>query len=206
MNFLAHIYLSFDQPEIVLGNFFADHVKGNRIDHFPEGIRNGILLHRAIDSYTDAHPAARASSKRLHSSQGHYSRVIVDIYFDHFLARHWDRYSPVPLEQYSADFYTHLEAHYELLPEKTQYILPFIKAQNWLLSYRDFSGLDEAFAGLDRRTKGRSNMRTATRELRQDYAAFEEDFFTLFTDLITFSRSKLNEICGNSSSSPDSSL
>lgn len=206
MNFLAHIYLSFDQPEIVLGNFFADHIKGNRTEQFPEDISKGILLHRAIDSFTDAHPATRASTKRLHPTQGHYSRVIVDIYFDHFLARHWDRYSTVPLEQYSADFYAHLEAHYAVLPEKTQHILPYIVAQNWLLSYRDFKGLNQAFAGLDRRTKGRSNMGTATQELRKDYSAFEADFFTLFTDLITFSRSKLDELCGNSSSSPDSLL
>ena len=203
MNFLAHIYLSFDQEEIVLGNFFADHVRGNRFAHFPEGIQKGILLHRAIDSYTDQHPAARESSKRLHATQGHYSRVIVDIYYDHFLARHWDRYSAVPLETYCENFYAHLEANKAVLPDKTKHILPYIKAQNWLLSYREISGLNEAFEGLDRRTQGRSNMKTATRELITFYDAFETDFFALFEDLITFSRNKLEELCGDSFSSED---
>ena len=198
MNFLAHIYLSFDQKEIVLGNFFADHIKGNRISHFPTGIHQGIMLHRAIDSYTDNHPAARASSKLLHATQGHYSRVIVDIFYDHFLAVHWDQYSDIPLERYTQDFYQHLEENFELLPEKTQHILPYIKAQDWLLNYREWDGLEEAFGGLDRRTKGRSNMLMATRDLRKNYSAFEGDFFALFADLITFSQKKLEELCGDS--------
>ena len=201
MNFLAHIYLSFDQKEIVLGNFFADHVRGNRFTHFPEGIQKGILLHRAIDSYTDQHPAARSSSKRLHPTQGHYSRVVVDIYYDHFLALHWKRYSDVPLEQYCQNFYAYLEANKEVLPEKTRQILPYIRAQNWLLSYREINGLEEAFEGLDRRTLGRSNMKTATRELITYYDAFEADFFALFRDLITFSRDKLEKLCRDSFSS-----
>ena len=203
MNFLAHIYLSFDQDQIVLGNFFADHVRGNRFAHFPEGIQKGILLHRAIDTYTDQHPAARSSSKRLHPTQGHYSRVIVDIYYDHFLAKHWEKYSAIPLSEYCEKFYAHLENNMVLLPEKTKQIFPYLKEQNWLMSYREFQGLDEAFEGLDRRTKGRSNMRTATHELRTYYDAFEADFFELFEDLITFSRNKLIELCGDSLSMED---
>ena len=89
MNFLAHIYLSFGDDEITLGNFFADHIRGNKFKHFPEKIQKGIVLHREIDTYTDAHPIAKQSSRRLHANYSHYSRVIVDIFYDHFLAKNW---------------------------------------------------------------------------------------------------------------------
>ena len=87
MNYLAHIYLSNEEEEITLGNFIADGVKGKKYVQFPLGIQQGILLHRAIDSFTDAHPIVRKSTKRLHKKYGHYSGVIVDILYDHFLAK-----------------------------------------------------------------------------------------------------------------------
>ena len=105
MNFLAHIYLSFDDDMITLGNFFADHIRGNKFKHFPVQIQRGIQLHREIDTFTDSHPIAKQSSKRLHKNYSHYSRVIVDIYYDHFLAKHWSDYSEVSLKEYVENFY-----------------------------------------------------------------------------------------------------
>src|SRR5690606_39712177 len=87
MNFLAHIYLSFEDDGITIGNFIADSIRGNRYKHLPERIQQGIMLHRAIDTYTDKHPTVRQSTKRLHQNYSHYSGVIVDIFYDHFLDR-----------------------------------------------------------------------------------------------------------------------
>jgi len=89
MNFLAHIYLSFDDDEITIGNFIADSIRGNKYKHLPERVQKGIFLHREIDTYTDAHSIVRKSTKRLHKNYSHYSGIIVDIFYDHYLAKNW---------------------------------------------------------------------------------------------------------------------
>ena len=114
MNFLAHIYLSGDNDLVTIGNFIADGVKGNDYKKFPEELQTGILLHRAIDTYTDAHDTVKQSTRRLHQRYSHYSGVIVDILYDHFLAKNWDNYSNIPLAIYAERFYDSLEDHYDL--------------------------------------------------------------------------------------------
>ncbi len=197
MNFLAHIYLSFDDPEITLGNFFADHIRGNRYKHFPEKVQKGIMLHRAIDTYTDAHPIAKQSSKRLHKNYSHYSRVIVDIYYDHFLAKNWSTYSPVPLKEYVNKFYDLLEENFEILPLGTQRMMPYMITDNWLYNYSNLAGISRVLNGMDRRTKNRSQMNFAIIDLKEHYNAFEQEFTEFFKDLITFSRQKFIQICEN---------
>ena len=190
MNFLAHIYLSFDDPEITLGNFFADHVKGNKFKHFPDRIQKGILLHREIDTFTDSHPIAKQSSRRLHKNYSHYSRVIVDIFYDHFLAKNWSDYSAVPLENYVSDFYDLLQENFEILPLGTQRMMPYMIADNWLYNYANLEGITSVLNGMNRRTQNRSKMNFAIVDLQENYEAFEHEFIDFFKELITFSRLK----------------
>jgi acyl carrier protein phosphodiesterase len=117
MNFLAHIYLSFGNDEITLGNFIADSIRGNKHKHLPINVQKGIMLHRAIDTFTDAHPTVRKSTKRLHKNYSHYSGVIVDIFYDHFLAKNWEQYSDTPLDVFVEQFYDLLEENYTILPD-----------------------------------------------------------------------------------------
>ncbi|NAY90866.1 DUF479 domain-containing protein [Muricauda sp. JGD-17] len=195
MNFLAHIYLSFDDPQITLGNFFADHIRGNRYKHLPEKIQKGILLHREIDTFTDSHPIAKKSSKRLHKNYSHYSRVIVDIFYDHFLAKNWKDYSQVPLHQFVEDFYALLEKNYEILPLPTKRMMPYMIADNWLLNYANLEGISRVLNGMNRRTKNRVQMNFAIIDLEEHYIEFEMEFVAFFSELINFSRQKLLEIC-----------
>ena len=197
MNFLAHIYLSFDDDMITLGNFFADHIRGNKFKHFPIQIQRGILLHREIDTFTDSHPIAKQSSKRLHKNYSHYSRVIVDIYYDHFLAKHWSDYSEVSLKEYVENFYQLLEKHYELLPVATQRIMPYMVADNWLFHYANLEGISRVLHGMNRRTNNRSKMNFAIKDLQENYNDFENEFRLFFEELITFSREKLTHLCEN---------
>lgn len=197
MNFLAHIYLSFDDPEITLGNFFADHIRGNKFKHFPDRIQKGIILHREIDTFTDSHPIAKQSSKRLHQNYSHYSRVIVDIFYDHFLAKNWSRYSKVPLENYVEGFYDLLEENYAILPLATQRIMPYMIADNWLLSYAHLDGISKVLDGMNRRTKNRSKMNFAILDLERHYEAFENEFTLFFKELINFSSEKFSSLCEN---------
>ncbi|PRX54758.1 ACP phosphodiesterase [Flagellimonas meridianipacifica] len=194
MNFLAHIYLSFDDSEITLGNFFADHVKGNKYKHFPEKIQKGILLHREIDTFTDSHPIPKQSSKRLHKNYSHYSRVIVDIFYDHFLAKNWAAYSPVPLDQYVSDFYDLLKENFDILPLATQRLMPYMIADNWLYNYANLDGISRVLNGMNRRTQNRSKMNFAIVDLQENYEDFEKEFTDFFKELITFSRLKLDDL------------
>lgn len=197
MNFLAHIYLSFNDPEITLGNFFADHIRGNKFKHLPIKVQKGILLHRNIDTFTDAHPITKQSSKRLHKNYSHYSRVIVDIYYDHFLAKNWSEYSEVPLNEFVNEFYTLLEENYELLPLSTKRMMPYMIADNWLYNYSNLEGISRVLNGMNRRTNNRSKMNFAIVDLEKYYGEFEKEFTDFFKELITFSRLKLNELCEN---------
>lgn len=195
MNFLAHIYLSFDDKEITLGNFFADHIRGNKYKHLPDKVQKGILLHREIDTFTDSHPIVRQSSKRLHKNYSHYSRVIVDIYYDHFLAKNWSDYSNTPLDKYVEDFYDLLEDNYGILPVGTKRMMPYMIADNWLLNYANLDGIDRVLTGMNRRTKNKSRMNFAILDLEEHYTDFENEFTSFFDELISFSNQKFISLC-----------
>jgi acyl carrier protein phosphodiesterase len=194
MNFLAHIYLSGDNELITIGNFIADGIKGNDYKNFSEEFQIGILLHRHIDTFTDAHDIVRLSTKRLHEKYGHYSGVIVDILYDHFLAKNWHQYSDVPLVDYVENFYNSLEEHYDLLPMPIQKMMPYMMSKNWLLSYASIDGISKILEGMNRRTKNRSGMHEAVNELELYYTEFETEFTHFFEELILSSAQKLKEL------------
>jgi acyl carrier protein phosphodiesterase len=137
MNYLVHLYLSGPDPELRLGGLMGDFVKGPLDDRYPPGIVAGLRLHRTIDSLAATSPHCRASRRRLHSRFGHTRAVLVDIFYDHFLAVHWDTFQPQPLAAFAADTYRLLHHHRDLLPEGLARIAPRMAAHDWLTSYRD---------------------------------------------------------------------
>lgn len=185
MNFLAHAFLSGDDDEILIGNFIADAVKGNNMKHFTEGIQNGIRLHRNIDEYTDNHPSFIKSRSRLQEEYGKFSGVIVDIYYDHFLALHWDDYASSDLSEFALRVYSLMLTNYKELPARSKRILPFMVIHNWLVGYSRFDDLQWVFNGMSRRSrKYNSGMETAVDSLKRDYDNFQKDFETFFPDMI----------------------
>jgi len=194
MNYLAHIYLSGKNDLVTIGNFIADGIKGKDYKKYSKDIQIGILLHRNIDTFTDSHKTVRKSTKRLHEKYGHYSGVIVDILYDHFLAKNWNIYSNTPLKTYINTFYDSLEDHYEILPMRIQKMMPYMITDNWLLSYASIDGISRVLEGMNRRTKNRSGMDKAIHELEEFYKEFESEFTVFFTELIAFSKFKLEEI------------
>ncbi len=195
MNFLAHIYLSFGDDEITIGNFIADSIRGNKYKHLPDRIQKGILLHREIDTFTDSHPIAKISSKRLHNNYSHYSRVIVDIFYDHFLAKNWKQYSDTPLELFVANFYDLLQDNITILPDNTKRMIPYMISDNWLLNYAELDGISRVLSGMNRRTNNKSKMNYAILDLEKGYDAFEHEFTTFFKELEAFSKQKYISIC-----------
>jgi acyl carrier protein phosphodiesterase len=191
MNFLAHIYLSGENQGITIGNFIADGIKGNKYLSYREDLQKGILLHRSIDSFTDQHPIVRQSTKRLHENHGHYSGVIVDIFYDHFLAKNWEHYHHKPLNEYVSEFYKLLETNFEVLPLKIQNMMPIMISNNWLLSYATIAGINTILEQMSRRVKHTNNMDIACVDLEKYYKEFEQDFTVFFEELRTFSKHKI---------------
>jgi len=194
MNYLAHIYLSGTNDLLKIGNFMADSIKGHDYEKFDSEIKKGILLHRHIDSFTDMHPIYRQSKHRLHEKYGHYSGVIMDIFYDHFLAKNWTKYAEIELKIYVAEFYQSMNNHYELLSEKAQNILPYMEKQNWLLNYQSIEGIQQILTQMDRRTNNKSNMRFATEELTSHYNDFENEFTIFFEEIKNYSSQQLNSL------------
>lgn len=194
MNFLAHIYLSGDNEQLMVGNFMADSVKGKKYLKYPDKIKNGIILHRAIDYYTDTHEIFKKSTQRLFPIYGHYSGIIVDIFYDHFLAANWEEYSSVSLEEYTLNFYRILEDHYEILPFRVKSFLPYMVNDNWLLSYAKIEGIEKVLKGMNNRTGRKSGMHKAVQELEEYYSQFENEFRSFFEDIQNFSREKIKEL------------
>ncbi|PKA84380.1 acyl carrier protein phosphodiesterase [Ulvibacter sp. MAR_2010_11] len=194
MNFLAHIYLSGPDEGITIGNFIADGIKGRRYEKYPDQIKKGILLHRAIDSYTDQHPIVKQSTARLHENYSHYSGVIVDILYDHFLAKNWKKYHAQPLESYVEDFYEMLRKNFQILPARIQRMMPYMITDNWLLSYATIPGISKILAQMNVRTKRISKMNLAVVELETYYSEFEEEFTSFFDELIQYCENKLTEL------------
>ena len=194
MNFLAHLYLSGDNDLLKIGNFMADGIHGKHFDNFPTDVQKGIILHRAIDTFTDAHPIFRQSTKRLHANYHHYSGIIVDIFYDHFLAKNWNTYSDEKLEYFIERFYQSLKDNYESLTLKTQKMMPDMIDNNWLLSYQTIAGIENVLVNMDNRMKREANMRFAVAELKIFYSEFEQEFITFFEELIVHSRLKIHTL------------
>jgi acyl carrier protein phosphodiesterase len=191
MNFLAHIYLSGNDDLIKIGNFMADGIRGKDFESYPLEIQKGILLHREIDTYTDAHPIFRQSTKKLHEKYHHYAGVIVDVFYDHFLAKNWKNYSDEKLEEFVERFYQSLYDNNTMLSERTKEIMPYMIKHNWLVSYQTVEGINRILTQMDHRTKNESKMRFATNELSEFYIEFENEFANFFEELRIYVNQKI---------------
>jgi acyl carrier protein phosphodiesterase len=201
MNFLAHLYLSGDHSDLMVGNFIADHVKGNQIELFSNRVKNGIILHRGIDAFTDGHETVRKSVIRLRPGFRKYAGVVVDMFYDHFLAANWHDYSEVSLEVFTAQCYSILQNYIGPLPERTKRMLYFMVRDNWLLAYARKDGIQAALNGMASRTSFYSGMENAVEALLEDYNDYLSEFREFFPDLVTHSNLLRNEILNKTADS-----
>jgi acyl carrier protein phosphodiesterase len=186
MNFLAHLYLSGDNKELMIGNFIADHVKGKDGLNYPEEIKKGIELHKQIDFFTDNHSIVEISKARIRSTQHKYSPVVVDIFYDHFLAANWKRYSELSLETFAENFFKTIILFEKYIPERTKKMLPYMQQQNWLVKYASLAGLQKVLTGMSNRASFENKMHTALEDLEKNYSLFEKEFFEFFNELEQF--------------------
>ncbi len=194
MNYLAHVYLSGDNKDILIGNFIADAVKGKAMDDYSDEIRRGIVLHRAIDEYTDNHSLHRKSRTRLHHRYSHYSGVLVDIFYDHFLAKNWLDYSDQALLPYTEGVYRLLKEREDILPKRINHMLKYMIPHNWLYNYAHLEGIEKVLKGMANRTKFDSKMEYGVEDLQLNYNKFEAEFRGFFPQLHEFVNEKLEVI------------
>ncbi|HEX8658270.1 MAG TPA: acyl carrier protein phosphodiesterase [Hymenobacter sp.] len=189
MNFLAHLFLSGPPgaaayADVLVGNFMADSVPGKQLENHPPRVQTGIRLHRAIDTFTDQHPVVRRATQRLRAAgYGKYAGVISDMFFDHFLARHFEELASESLADFAQRVYAVLTARQGEMPPRVQHFLPYMTEHNWLLGYAAPAGIARALQGLSRRASPGSGMETAVAELHANYEAYEADFLEFFPQL-----------------------
>ncbi|WKV12368.1 acyl carrier protein phosphodiesterase [Marivirga harenae] len=186
MNFLAHLYLSGELDEVKIGNFIGDFVKASDMENYTETINKGIKMHWAIDEFTDHHSVVQKSKDRLRPKYGHYAGVIVDIYYDHYLARNWKNYHDQDLRVYVDQQYKMLESYISILPKKVVHMLPFMIKHDWLYNYQYFEGIERVMHGMANRSKFNSKMEQSVAELKKHHKAFEVEFELFFSELINF--------------------
>ncbi len=184
MNFLAHLALSGDDHEVMVGNFIGDFVKGNSYQNYPPKIQKGILMHRTIDYFTDRHQSTKICSQLLYEGYGRYSGVVVDVFFDHFLAENWNSfYTDITLHQFVTKAHKILLKHYFTLPGEVKGFLPFLINSRRLENYRHFDSLERSLEIMSNRTSLPSHVPFAIATLKDNYDLFRDNFFILYNDL-----------------------
>jgi acyl carrier protein phosphodiesterase len=194
MNYLAHLFLSANDPGQLIGNLAADFLNGPCPYTHP-ALLAGIARHRLVDRFTDAHPAFRASRRRIAPPHHRYAGVLVDLFYDHLLAVHWEHYAGLPLDDFSAWVYGQLEAHHSLLPPRLQRAAPRMIAEHWLGQYARPAGVARALHGLSRRSRRATDLTPAVADLTAHYDHFADDFEVFFPALLA-ELAPLGPTCG----------
>jgi len=193
MNILAHAYLSGPRPadhhsELVIGNFIGDFIKGDPASprhQLTPGEVAGVRLHRAIDTFTDAHPEVAAVRDLLHPRCHKYAGAAVDIFFDHFLALHFQELTSEPLVEFVPDFYQTLQDNIARLPPLAARMADYMIRQDWLTNYQFIEGIDRSLKGVSRRTAYPSGLDTAIEDLELYYDEISKHFTSFWPQLVS---------------------
>jgi acyl carrier protein phosphodiesterase len=199
MNFLAHIHLSGDNKEIKIGNFIADSVRKKDLENFSPQIQLGIHLHWAIDEFTDHHPTVNLSKELIYEDYHKYSAVLVDIYYDHYLAKNWSNYSNEDLRFFVNDFYHLMKEANPELPQNIQRMLPYMVRYDWLFNYQFISGIDQVLGGMSRRASFKNSMHKGARSLEKHYEEFKkhlEEFYPELTEHVATTKTECEQELG----------
>ena len=193
MNYLAHAYLSFRNPELLLGNMISDYVKGKKQFDYPPAVQQGIRLHRFIDSFTDSHEATLGMKQLFRADYRLYGGAFADVVYDHFLATDPRYFQETTLLQFSEWVYTSLEPQSAWFPERFDRMFPYMKTQNWLYHYRTVEGTEQSFGGLVRRAAYLTDSRAACRIFEKNYQQLGDYYLQFFPELLAAVEQYYNE-------------
>jgi len=186
MNYLAHAYLSFNNPEILVGNMISDFVKGKKQFDFSAGVHKGIRLHRMIDEFTDVHPATKKAKAFLKPAAGLYAGAFIDVVYDHFLACDENEFTSDALLKFSLSVYDVLSEYQTIFPAKFTGMFPHMKMHNWLYNYRTLNGIEKSFTGLMHRAKYLDSSPLVFEYFTHNYNELKQCYYEFFPTLKTF--------------------
>jgi acyl carrier protein phosphodiesterase len=186
MNYLAHIFLSGIEEEIIIGNFIGDYIKGKDYNKYPDLIKKGILLHRRIDTFTDKHKIVNQSKSYFYKHYHKYSGIVIDILYDHFLAHSWDYFSPQPLDDFKKDIFDCLKRNYAVLPERVQFFVPSFIKNDWINVYRSVEGVIMVLNRMSMRTTLPDKGEYAREVIKKYYIQLQSEFLTFFPEIIKY--------------------
>ncbi len=190
MNYLAHLFLSCEEEELLIGNYIADSIRLPEVQLYSEGVQKGIQLHRQIDQFTDQHIMVRQSSSRLRPHHRKYAPVVTDILYDYLLANNWERYSSEDFSAFTARIYDILQRNMALMPGSLKRHLPLMIADDWLRSYGSKEGIRFVLGKMDQRTRFPSNFTAGIDHLLADYQAYNTEFNQFFPDILEYVRTQ----------------
>lgn len=194
MNYLAHAWLSFHQPEILVGNMISDFVKGKKRLEFNEAIQKGIMLHRHIDMFTDEHPITKAAKQYFKPAVGLYAGAFLDVVYDHFLAQDKQEFQQETLLQFSLFVYEILDGNISVTPEKFARIFLYMKRDNWLYNYQSLEGIKQSFGGLARRAKYINDSNSVFAAFEANYNQLRQYYNEFFPEVKQFAYKELEKL------------
>jgi acyl carrier protein phosphodiesterase len=186
MNHLAHFRLADHSAAGFMGSLLGEYVKGGLKGRLPEGIEQGILLHRKIDSYTNYHPIAAVSRNRISPVRRRFAGIIIDVGYDHFLSQNWNKFCRIDLADFTATVYEALLPLEYLLPEQPRRALPRLVRENWLMQWRSLEGVAKTLDRISARINCQDTLPGAIEEIQENYDILEADFLSFFPDLIQY--------------------
>ena len=197
MNFLGHLLLSGDDEEIILGNFIGDSVKGREYKKYPEGVQTGLLLHRAIDSFTDNHEIVKSGKSKFRELYGKHSGILTDIFYDHFLSINWNSFSNLPKSEFIRNSYILLLKNYRIMPGEVKLYLPFMIVNNWLAKYEHIDGITQVLRGMSLRTSLPDLTDSCMHIFKNYYNELNSEFNSFFPEIIEHVKIRKEEIIAN---------
>lgn len=184
MNYLAHALLSNNNKGLLIGNFIADHIRGNDFKNFPEEVIKGIQLHRKIDTFTDSHPEFKKSKRFFYDGFEKYSGILIDIYFDHLLAKNFELHSSIPLDEFSKNTYQVYSEHQYLLPKSSSGFLDYLMKNNIYHAYSEITGIKRVLYHLSHRIKHNIRLDNSIQLFKHNEAELKANFDIFFEDAL----------------------
>jgi len=194
VNYLAHAYLSFNVPAVLVGNLISDYVKGKKQFDYPANVHKGIVLHRAIDTFTDEHAVTAAAKAIFRPHYRLYSGAFVDVVYDHFLANDGQSFPGNRLFEFSQEVYSTLDQYVSLFPSPFSSMYPYMKEYNWLYGYRARLGIERSFQGVVRRSAYLTESRVAFKLFEDNYEVLQQCYVDFFPSLKAFALATLENL------------
>ncbi|MCW3784855.1 ACP phosphodiesterase [Plebeiibacterium sediminum] len=193
MNFLAHLYLSQGINQLMIGNFIGDYVKGKKYESYSPEIQKGIILHRKIDAYTDSHPIVKQSTARFKPCYNRYASVVIDVIYDHYLAKKWNQYSDITLNNYVDKVHAYLLKNYFSLPNRVKGFLPFLIKSRRLENYQHLWGIEKSLSIMANYSSLPDKTTCAIKVLTEQYDELQGEFESYFNELRKVVQKEINE-------------